>query len=1615
MDILNSEINLFQVTLNIVNDSGDAIDHSLVTDIIVQLLTRISKRVSSSTSMEQLVQTTPSLDRIIKTYQDNNIGCVVSSDAIKPIIGEIVTEFYSKLLQFQHNLPLGFSIPYEQLAPLCDVFILCLDLCPHSIQNNIIHMFKTSILHYIHENPTAFGKYQITCSFVDVRIVIETLKRILRKASAVNFEFPIVGEIVQCLYPVFIEALKVFDETLVGQISCTLLKDMIRSCDDYYPQAVALWAVITDISKETETCPDEVYNCKPLTILCSLADFWFPVKQNIQSEQFLDLRRDPLFWNLLQQGFSQSNSLARKQSIYLLKRIVDICNETQENLECSLSESHQVPLFWWDKQHSHQLTKLWDDFIILFEIFEEKQVHIIKPLLPRFSNLVEATTDNGGFLLHSSWLLVLISRCLLHENIFLIKWAVNVALDFNLVTCPFIWQDQESYFSGKFLGSLKEIKLYGREPDTNFGSCPKIGDSLSHFFISCWEALETKERKANFFCKVLETMNSQSWSPIPLIFLSRALTKLPQSPLLDKSAIVNIREIVVTCQRTVETYIRGATQCFLAEALINLLDFTLVTPSEWAYGVSVFYRDESLQRNNSLWKCYVRWLQNNITTDAYGTWATKPFLQALHDAFLNYLKDDAVSVIDGTEAIKIVRTFLLCCDADLLIISKATMPSPNQETQGRLSADDFLLPLIDILLSLNTHPYLPAGRAHRALHLLLVLLEEFGIDELQREENGSISKSIFHLVTKCASETVKYISCQITYEIECLDHTELLHIYCHLILKYVEWNLWDHIIEDISLLVSTCIELLKRSSKPPSEVSISSQLSQAFAMSLLGTITKILYHNKLCYSHCEIRSMLKDFSKDFDSNYLNLTKPNSLECENSGKDADKNQVLIYAWGKLSSLYSINRWWCMLYFSQIQEKSVSNLNESEKLLQQTVDALCLGSGDSALPMLKCLENDIAQVASEPAYCDIIVNAMNVAWNRIEEEHKSASYWQLFEAYVTSCFQTETIRSAPDSSVNKFLQENSLLILQIGEERTGMANIFIKHLCKVFQSDGMSQYAENFTRTIIKACTYGTVYRKNERFRQDVSAFIGSIQSECAINELQSNFSRCDMEVRMLTINWLTQLNVSDSKHCHLVHSLIVALIEKHREINQFRSYRNFANSLPHRLKQRIIQALVLFKEFILESNQEFVWDYIWETLMVECQPSVRNMLEWLALCLILKFPSYVSQIWKQYQTLAETSSMCTCSLLKILSHIGTRLESEHEQTEFYESAFLHLMHCVQIIFNTRIYAHATSCKMWKQCESLQLNHITSRFSLLEGCLQFTDDSNASKNTIKLMESYFMAVFDPIKDFSIETIFHLLPKLTGLNEEEWILPQMFSQTDPAWSDPTESKARLLPLYNEDRALSECKSEPWKVKVSHAPVLPNEESPTEGLDFQKKIMPWRLMTPDVLNEEQQNFLEKKTNVSQLVLVTSLINKVPNLGGLCRTAEVFGISEFVIGSLRHLVDKNFQALSVTAEKWIPIKEVPADQLQNFLFEKQREGFTLVGAEQTANSVSLQHYQMAEKTVLILGNEREGIPANLIPLLDVCVEIPQQGIVRSLNVHVSGAILMWEYTRQLYSSGVIN
>jgi len=119
-------------------------------------------------------------------------------------------------------------------------------------------------------------------------------------------------------------------------------------------------------------------------------------------------------------------------------------------------------------------------------------------------------------------------------------------------------------------------------------------------------------------------------------------------------------------------------------------------------------------------------------------------------------------------------------------------------------------------------------------------------------------------------------------------------------------------------------------------------------------------------------------------------------------------------------------------------------------------------------------------------------------------------------------------------------------------------------------------------------------------------------------------------------------------------------------------------------------------------------------------------------------------------------------------------------------------------------------------------------------------------------------------------------------------------------------------------------------------------------------------------------------------------------------------VPNLKIMSDKTFLSMSVTAEKWLPLREVPPEDLRRQLLLWRQRGYELVGVEQTHDSVPLDQWQFAEGgTVLVLGAEKEGISADVLPLLDGCVEIPQSGQIRSLNVHVSGSLAIWEYTKQ--------
>ena len=81
-------------------------------------------------------------------------------------------------------------------------------------------------------------------------------------------------------------------------------------------------------------------------------------------------------------------------------------------------------------------------------------------------------------------------------------------------------------------------------------------------------------------------------------------------------------------------------------------------------------------------------------------------------------------------------------------------------------------------------------------------------------------------------------------------------------------------------------------------------------------------------------------------------------------------------------------------------------------------------------------------------------------------------------------------------------------------------------------------------------------------------------------------------------------------------------------------------------------------------------------------------------------------------------------------------------------------------------------------------------------------------------------------------------------------------------------------------------------------------------------------------------------------------------------------------------------------------------------EGRELVGLEQATGSERLFDFSFAARTVLVVGNERTGLTAEELALLDRVAEIPMAGLPHSLNAATATAIAVYEYCRQWPAGG---
>jgi len=142
--------------------------------------------------------------------------------------------------------------------------------------------------------------------------------------------------------------------------------------------------------------------------------------------------------------------------------------------------------------------------------------------------------------------------------------------------------------------------------------------------------------------------------------------------------------------------------------------------------------------------------------------------------------------------------------------------------------------------------------------------------------------------------------------------------------------------------------------------------------------------------------------------------------------------------------------------------------------------------------------------------------------------------------------------------------------------------------------------------------------------------------------------------------------------------------------------------------------------------------------------------------------------------------------------------------------------------------------------------------------------------------------------------------------------------------------------------------------------------------------------------------------------VDSSQNISAIIRSCDGVGVLHFYYANRENSDSKIHKTITQGSHHWLYRERIDLEKKVEFLQEKQKEGFQIVVTHLSEHSVSYREVDYTKKTMLIMGNEREGTSAEVLALADKVVLIPMRGMAQSLNVSVATALLLYEAERQL-------
>uniref|UniRef100_A0A182SG55 tRNA/rRNA methyltransferase SpoU type domain-containing protein n=1 Tax=Anopheles maculatus TaxID=74869 RepID=A0A182SG55_9DIPT len=583
--------------------------------------------------------------------------------------------------------------------------------------------------------------------------------------------------------------------------------------------------------------------------------------------------------------------------------------------------------------------------------------------------------------------------------------------------------------------------------------------------------------------------------------------------------------------------------------------------------------------------------------------------------------------------------------------------------------------------------------------------------------------------------------------------------------------------------------------------------------------------------------------------------------------------------------------------------------------------------------------------------------------------------LFVPYVRLVVEVDDLDSV---EIHTRVTEYVSMFLDQANTIYGLANIVFETLFQVHVPILLNW--ESFGKLLLQGMIFGDVPKRDQKLEFDV---VDRCELYVPFKQHSRYRSQADARVRVLCVQFLYRIVKANHPDAVLfLLKLERMLIERFTQITKAKE-RYYADSITHRQKLRIVQALCVVLKLTGTKPYPLLEVMLYETN----QPNINYLIELIVADSSIDTLTIVNSLRNEKVKVSGIQSGFVILWLRCC------------RTNVLDVRYIDLLlpWTMTQNFSTRLYAQITIQRLIEKFTTITVAENDRLRVIHEAVNSYLCQGNVQRNIEKCMKDFrFNSVFDYRNLLTMENVFHNIPKVSGAPGEDVVGTAILRE---CFQTLGLGESNLGQALQFDELQTERRENLFLAQS------------VGGTDFvQRKIVPLKSLEPSqelLLGVPQHLCAKKMDSTEGLIVVASLVNRAPNLGGLARTSEIFAIKQFVINSLQDIDSKEFQALSMTAEKWLNIGELKTHKIVEYLEEMKGKGYSIVGAEQTTGSKPIQQLRFPKKCILVLGHEKNGLPAEIIRQLDLIGEIPQFGVVRSLNVHVTGAIFMWEYAKQ--------